>query len=287
MLNLIHARTFLTVVETKGVRSAARALDLAPSTVVEHIRQLELELSAPLLERQGGSTTPTPEGLRFLPIARALVATAKRARSLIHQPSMLRLAASSNVGIYLLQQPLAAFQKSTECELETWIGPNTDVLDRLVHGEADLAAMEWWDDRKGFTARMWSREPLVVIVAPDHRWAGQTAIAVEDLLTEPLLGGEEGTGTARVLRKAFGELVHRLNVVDGFGSTEAVKRAVRAGRGASIVLSAAVADEIASRQLVALQIAGFELVKEIKLIVPETLPSTAPAMAFFENGNPA
>ena len=71
-------------------------------------------------------------------------------------------------------------------------------------------------------------------------------------------------------------------IVDGFGSTEAVKRAVRAGCGASIVMEASVLDEVAARRLVALRVEGVELAKEIKLIVPETLPATAPAMASFE-----
>ncbi len=71
-------------------------------------------------------------------------------------------------------------------------------------------------------------------------------------------------------------------IIDGFGSTEAVKRAVRAGCGASIVMEASVADEVAAQQLVALRIEGVELAKEIKLIVPETLPPTAPAMALFK-----
>ena len=90
------------------------------------------------------------------------------------------------------------------------------------------------------------------------------------------------TGTGYLLRQQFGPLAQSLMIVDGFGSTEAVKRAVRVGCGASIVMEASVADEIATLQLVALRIEGVVLDKEIKLIVPEALPPTAPAMAFFE-----
>ena len=56
MLNLTHARTFLTVIAARGIRAAARQLDLAPSTIVDHIRQLEEVLAAPLvLRRRGGA----------------------------------------------------------------------------------------------------------------------------------------------------------------------------------------------------------------------------------------
>ena len=189
MLNLIHARSFVTVIATRGVRAAARELDLAPSTIVDHIRQLEEVLAAPLVVRQRGSAMPTDQGARFLPLARALVETAGRVRSLIHLPA-LRLAASSNVGIYLLQPHIAAFRQCAGIPVEQWIGSNSDVVARLERGEADVAAMEWWDGRPGFTARTWRREPLVVIVGPGHRWARRGSVPVTDLQTEPLLGGE-------------------------------------------------------------------------------------------------
>jgi hypothetical protein len=82
--------------------------------------------------RAASSDQPDGPGrARILPLARSLVETAGRVRSLVQLPT-LRVAASSNVGTYLLQP--------------------------------HLAAMEWWDGREGFAARIWAREPLVVIV---------------------------------------------------------------------------------------------------------------------------
>lgn len=280
MLNLTHARTFLTVIATRGVRAAARQLDLAPSTIVDHIRQLEEVLAAPLILRRRGGAMLTDQGARFLPLARSLVETAGRVHSLVHLPK-LRVAASSNVGTYLLQPHLAAFQRSAGIPVEQWIGSNLDVIARLERGEADLAAMEWWDERQGFVARTWTREPLVVIVGPDHRWARLKSLSVAELQSEPLLGGESGSGTGHLLRRRLGPLANSLMIIDGFGSTEAVKRAVRAGCGASIVMEASVADEVAALRIVALRVEGVDLAKEIKLVVPETLPRTAPAMALF------
>ena len=281
MLNLTHARSFVAVIATRGVRAAARKLDLAPSTIVDHIRQLEEVLAAPLVVRRRGCTVPTDQGARLLPLARALVETAGRVRSLIQLPA-LRLAASSNVGTYLLQPHIAAFRQSAGIAVEQWIGANSDVVARLERGEADVAAMEWWDGRAGFTACTWRREPLVAIVGSGHRWARRGSVPVAELQTEPLLGGESGTGTGYLLRRQLGPIAASLNIIDGFGSTEAVKRAVRAGFGASIVMEASVADEVATGQLVALGIEGVELDKEIKLIVPAALPPTAPAMAMFD-----
>ncbi len=126
MLNLTHVRSFVFVIDEHGHRAAAKALALSPSTVVEHVRQLEEHLAAPLLERAHKGVKLSTYGLRFLPYARALIATASRARKLIKEPRF-RVAAASNIGVYLLQPSIAAFRRQTGVEVEMWIAPNRQV----------------------------------------------------------------------------------------------------------------------------------------------------------------
>lgn len=268
MLNLIHTRTFLSIVDNGGVRAAAKVLEISPSSVVDHINQLETELGAGLVTRSHGSAKLTAQGERFLPYARSLIGTAERAKELITSP-VVRVAAASNVGIYLFQEPLAAARRESGIDTELWIGPNPAVAERLTVGCVDIGVMEWWDGRDGFRAITWRQEPLVVIVPPEHRWAQRRMISAEDLAEETLLGGEAGSGTGTLLRQKLGPIANGLRTISGLGSTEAVKRSVRAGQGISIVLSSAVQDELCHGQLVALQISEIELVKDIYLIVPE------------------
>ena len=133
----------------------------------------------------------------------------------------LRLAASSNTGIYLLQPPLTAFQSKHNIPVEQWIGSNPDIADRLTRGLADVAIMEWWDGRPGYEARTWRKEPLVVIVAPGHPLSAKGCLNTGDLTGWPILGGEKGTGTGTLLEKVFGPLASELKSVEGLGSTEA------------------------------------------------------------------
>lgn len=279
MLNLTHARTFLSVLEHRGIRRAARTLGLSSSTVVDHIDRLEVDLGAKLLIRERGNVRPTAEGARLAPLARALVATAMRARELLSD-STLRVAAASNVGIFLLPPPLASFAAASGIAVEPWIGSNPEVLQRLEEGMADVAAVEWWDGRAGFAATVWRRERLLVIVAPDHPWAARGSVAPAELGGETILGGEPGSGTGTVLRQALGPLADRLTVRSGYGSTEAVKRAVRAGHGISIVLAASVTDELQSGRLRTVELKRTALEKRLSLVVPEGVPPTSMTMAF-------
>jgi DNA-binding transcriptional LysR family regulator len=279
MLNLVHARTFLAVISERGFRAAARGLKLSPSTVIEHIRQLEEDLAAPLVMRGRGIVELTSQGAAFAPLARAMLDTAERSRAMLAQ-SRLRIASSSNIGTYLLQSMLASFQETDSCSVDLWIGPNPDVADRLTNGTADVALMEWWDERPGFHGCTWRKEPLVVIAGPGHPWATRHTIEASELASQTLLGGEAGTGTITLLKKALGNFAEGLTAIGGFGNTEAVKRAVRAGRGVSLVLASAVADELRAGQLVALRLDAVELVKELKIIAPIGLPDAAPAARF-------
>lgn len=288
MLNLIHARTFLAVIDERGFRPAARKLALSPSTAIEHIRQLEADLAAPLLVRMRGQVEPTAQGAVFEPLARALVCTAERAHELIAKAA-LRIAASSNVGIYSLPPSIASFGELHGVGIEPWIGANPAVAERLSRGLADVAVMEWWDGRPGFEAKVWRREPLKVIVAPDHPWANRKTIAASELVGSRILSGEAGSGTGTILRKQLGSLADRLTTIDGYGSTEAVKRAVRAGHGISIVLASTIADEISEGFLAALDIEGTKLEKEISIISASGLPKHASSARFvaFMVGEPA
>jgi DNA-binding transcriptional LysR family regulator len=279
MLNLVHAKTFLTVLGERGFRAAARQLELSPSTVLEHIKQLEEDLAAPLIVRGRGIVEPTFQGAVFAPLARSMLDTAERSRAAVSS-TPLRIAASSNVGTYLLQSMLASFQATDPCSVDLWIGPNPVVAERLASGTSDVALMEWWNERPGFCGHTWRKESLLIIVDPDHPWATRREIEASELATQTLLGGETGTGTFTLLKRELGGLSEGLTTVGGFGNTEAVKRAVRAGRGVSLVLAAAVADEVKAGQLVALRLKDIDLVKELKIISPIGVPDAAPATRF-------
>lgn len=279
MLNLLHARTFLTVLDQRGLRAASRSLKLAPSTVLDHIARLEHELAARLIVRQNGIMVPTPQGEVFRPLAAALISTAEKARHLVAN-APLRLAAASNIGVYLLQPTLSSFRSDDPVDIDLWFGSNPEVQERLTRGEADLAIVEYWQDAAGFEAHPWRRARLALIVAPQHPWARRKRVNPRDLLGQRILGGEKATGTGKLLRDQLGPIVEKLQLVDGLGSTEAVKRAVRANFGISLVMAESVRDEVEAGTLVALQLAGVEMVKQTMMVVPRGMPVSTPAVRF-------
>lgn len=255
MLNLAWIRTFLALVEYKNFQAAADQLQLAQPTVSQQLRKLEEQLGVVLLTRSRSGCAPTPAAAAFIPYAESLIRIHQRAVAAVQRGEQ-RIGASSNVGIYVLQPYLRTYLDGREpVSFDVAIDRNPVIAQKLSDSEIDVAVMEWWDRRPGFLWKEWRREPLVVIVPPAHRLADRREIHKDELATLELLGGEPGTGTGRLLDAYFGPGEPRPRVSQlQLGSTEAVKQAVKAGLGVSLVLRSAVAEEVASGSLRAIPI---------------------------------
>lgn len=240
-VSLEHVESFVAVAEEGGVTAAARRLGLSQPTVSQHLQRLEARLGRALLRRGPSGSALSAEGARLLPIARGLL---RLDDQFDPGPARLRLGACSNIGVYLLPDLLMAHRNAGHDLPELHIGANPEVAGRLLAGELDLALMEWWDARPGFDRVVWREEPLVAILPQDDPLAEAEAVDLSELCARPLLGGETGTGTARLLRAALGRDAP-LKVSLQLGSTEAVKRAVAAGLGVSLVLKSCVGEPAA------------------------------------------
>jgi DNA-binding transcriptional LysR family regulator len=79
--------------------------------------------------------------------------------------------------------------------IDIQISRNPVIAEQHAKGEIDVALMEWWDERQAMSRASWRTEEMVVIVAPDHPWAGLPYLSCSQLREMPMLGGEPGTGT--------------------------------------------------------------------------------------------
>lgn len=261
---------------TRNFRAAARALGLSQAAVSQHVHKLEQSLSARLLVRQARGCSLTVQGANFAPYAESLLRLNARAIAAV-AGNCVAVGASSNVGIYYLPSRVKSYMDEVggPHSVDVSIHPNPIVAEKLEAGEIDVAAMEWWDNRPGYVARAWRREELVVIVPRGHAWSGLQSIRRTQLAGAKILGGEAGTGTGRLLAQYLGDQARDLTVVARLGSTEAVKHAVKAGLGISLVLAGTVAEECRAGTLAAIPLEGESPRKDFYLIHRASLPQTS------------
>lgn len=277
-LDLAHLETLLTLVECGNFSKAAARLGLAQSTVSQHVRQLEGTLGAPLIVRARRGCKPTAAALQLLPYAKSLLQLERRVVEAASARA-LRLGACSNIGIYVLPRLLREFAAIGGKSPEIVIGSNPQTVRHLETAEIDAALLEWWDEREGFRWQPWCSEPMVVIVAPGHPLSGARDVSRADLARLPLIGGEDGTGTGRLLRQYLGD-GPLPNVSMRLGSTEAVKRAVAAGLGASLVLACTIEEEVRDGRLCAIPLHDASLQKSLRLVWRDDLPGEDPLLRY-------
>ena len=115
-MKLTQLRDLSAIVETGGLRRAARLLGLAQPALSRSIRELETELGAPLFERTGEGMALTRAGKTFASSAQAACRELERAREEVLQHHGVRvgevsIGLSSAVHVALLPRALAAFRR--------------------------------------------------------------------------------------------------------------------------------------------------------------------------------
>jgi DNA-binding transcriptional LysR family regulator len=133
---------------------------------------------------------------------------------------------------------------------------NTDaVVSMVTENSIDLGVVEGEVDNQLLRVEQCLQDELQVIVPPGHPLASQASVTAQELTGHPFIYREDGSGTRSVIERYFSEQGvddNSLNRPFELGSTEAIKGAVQAGVGITIVSRATLHKELALGQLVAL-----------------------------------
>src|SRR5262249_50642745 len=136
-MTLRQFEVFLAVAGAKSFRRAAERLHLSQPTLSQHVRELETELGARLLDRIGRAVQLTDAGRVLEEHATRLLATLTDARQAIAdlqglQRGSLIIGASTTPGIYVLPGLLGIFrQRYPGVEVTLRLG-NSEQVESLV-----------------------------------------------------------------------------------------------------------------------------------------------------------
>ena len=131
----------------------------------------------------------------------------------------------------------------------------------MLEGEADLGFVEGDVDDPLLARIPVAADRLVLVVAASHSWAGRERLEAADLTGTCWVLRERGSGTRQVFEDAlagFGVDPACLDVRMELPSNEAVRAAVEAGAGATVISRLVAAAGIASGSLVELPLAFAE-----------------------------
>lgn len=263
---------FVAVADHGSLSAAARALGVAQPSASAALRRLERRTGVPLVTRSASGTALTAAGTRLLARARAVLhasdeleaaAAAERAQ----HAGRVVVAASMTIAEHLAPGWIAARGRD-EAAVELVVANSRDVARAVLDGRADLGFVEGPDVDEALASRVVGTDELVVVVAPTHPWARRRRpVTATELATTPLALREAGSGTRSTLERALAAAgAPAPHDADHLGSTVAVKTLVRAGRHAAVLSRHAVRDDLTHAQLVAVQVDGIDLRRELRMV---------------------
>ncbi|HEU5015431.1 MAG TPA: LysR substrate-binding domain-containing protein [Roseiflexaceae bacterium] len=259
-MNLHLLRLFATVAEQGSFSRAASLLYISQPAISKGVQELERQLGTTLLDRSGRGVALTEAGETLLPHAQHLFAVERAAETALEQlegleRGQLAIGASSTIGIYLLPPLLGRFrQRYPGIRLFLDIGNTQQIGERLRMTPLDTVFVEGPVDLPHTEVTPWRDDTLVVIAAPDHPLAGKQRMPLDNVLAEPFVLREGGSGTRYVIEQALRERGITLKITMELGSTEAIKQVVSAGLGLAIVSEATIALELQAERLAVLDV---------------------------------
>ena len=247
-MTLDQLRTFVAVAERQHVTRAAQALNVAQSAVSAAVAALEGQHGVKLFHRVGRGVELTEAGAKFLGEARAVLARATAAEAMLDefgglQRGSLSVQASQTIASYWLPRHLVAFRRAyPNIDLRLSVGNTAQVAAAVHDGSAELGFVEGAVDNPLLLRQEVARDQMLLVVAPDHPWAAQDSVTAQELFEADWVLREPGSGTRSVFEAELQRLGpgRTLRVMLELPSNEAVRAAVEAGAGATVI-SASVA----------------------------------------------
>jgi DNA-binding transcriptional LysR family regulator len=268
---------FRAVARELSFSRAALALHVSQSAVSQQIAALELELGGALFDRSRRRVRLTPAGAALANRVNGLLGEFAEARRAVAAArgaveGEFRVAASRTVGTYVLPRLLAVLgRRHPALRLEISIENSERVVHTLLAGHADVGYIEDAIHSPGIVLTPLLEDELVIIAAASHRFAPMHEIALEELAAEPLVFRESGSGTRRVTEEhlqAAGLRLDQLHIAAELTGIEAIKAAVEAGLGISILSTATVAKERTLGTLITRPLAGTTIRRSIFAVTP-------------------
>lgn len=256
-------QVFHTVARLLSFTKAAETLHMTQPAVTFQVRQLEEYFNTRLFDRTHNRISLTEAGARVYEYSDKIFELYGEMENAVREMTgeisgSLTIGASTTIAEYMLPALLGDFRaKYPDVSIHLKVSNTDGIVSMVENNTIDLGVVEAPVSNKNLVVDECRRDHLVAIVPPGHPVAGHQTITLEELLEYPFICREEGSGT----REVIAEYMNRspdcqtcMNVAMELGSPEAVKGAVEAGMGISVVSNATIQKELRLATLVAIEL---------------------------------
>ena len=276
-------RAFAAFVRRRSFVGAAEELRISQPAVSQHIADMERDLGIKLIQRRSRALTPAGELLASHVLrAEALLRQAAHCVRALRETNKgtLSIIASGTPGTYLLPQVIAEFQQAqpgvhVRFHLET----ARRAVDAVRSNIAEIGVVGAFSASPEIEAEPLIEDEIVIVGPPQ---LARKRLLRDEIEKLTWISREEGSGTS-ALGKA---MVEELGIIPQrrlpLPSWEAIKLAVRGGRGIAAMSRLAVTEELKTSSLVILPFLRTKMRRTFSIIRIRDAPLTPAAQQFLE-----
>ncbi|WJH33208.1 selenium metabolism-associated LysR family transcriptional regulator [Paenibacillus sp. CC-CFT747] len=269
-LNFHQLHIFFTVAEKGSFSSAAQALHMTQPAVTMQIQSLEDHFGTKMFLRSTKKIELTEAGRTLLPYAKRsmdlMIETEREMSRYTHMlEGRLQLGASLTVGEYILPRLLGPFNKEfPHISVSMKVINTTQIVEEILSHQLNFGLVEAPVSHPDFHVEAVLNDELKLILPAGHELLKKEAITIDDALQYPFILREQGSGTRSVMQEEFqrqGYDASTMKIVMELGSTGAIKSAVEAHLGLSILSQSSIKHEAALGLLHARSIEGIRFTR--------------------------
>lgn len=252
-IDLKHLETFCRVADLKSFSKAAQELFLTQPTVSGHILSLEKSLSIQLFDRSGREVRLTRAGEIFLQYASRMLRLRQELMNALYEFSRgihgeIFIGASTIPGEYLLPKLLGGFKKDYPyLTISLKIADTKEVIQWVLDDLIEFGLIGAKLNRPSLHYEKFAEDEIIPVGLSTHPLAKKKRISLQEMMKQPWIVREEGSGTQMMVDNALrkiGLTLKQFHVVAQMGSTSSVKEGVKSGLGFAFLSKRAVEDEL-------------------------------------------
>jgi DNA-binding transcriptional LysR family regulator len=291
-ITIQQLESLVNVVKERSFSRAAKKMRLSQPSLTKHIQHLEDIVGTRVMVRKQTGINLTPEGRVIYESAKRIFRMIdetgeKIARMRENEAGNIYITASTIPATYILPHFIQAFKNlypEINCFVKTRDSEETVAM--ILDDEAEIGFIgRPIENGKLYAERLW-KDQMILVVPQQHKWEGRKSVSLDEILEEPFVIRERGSATRATLEKYLYEEkkwdLSVFNIIGEMGSSEAVKEAVIAGLGISIISHHAVRREIRSGLLVEIPVRNCRIERDFYVIYKKHLNLMKHHRLFFD-----
>ena len=246
-----HLRLVAAIADQGSMTAAARVLDLTQPALSHQLRELEARLRSPVFVRTSRRMVLTPAGEQLAHVARTVLAQVDAFERQVvdgefaDTRGVIRIATECYTAYHWLPAVLRDFRERwPSVDLRVGAEHTSAPIRAIRDGALDLAVVYSRVEDKRIRLEPLFDDELVIVTAPDHRFAGRQSVSLDAMSKEHFFIYTSPDPESAMVRDILEPAGVRPSQITRLQLTEAIVELVAAGLGIAVLARWAVAPAV-------------------------------------------